>query len=257
MTSPADPHTRCYWHINGSTDTLLDRLAVAELCKGWPVYRDASEWKNYRSLFADDAIVWTTWSGPRHIDDFIEISKAGKAQGVFIMHRECGTLVELNPARSRAIGKMKATITHRFKFDSATCTASNGSDGGGVTTPLLAQPAEFDVDCDCRFIFFCEKDAATGEWKAKYVKLFYEKDKVVPVDGHTAPRFSAEELARIPEGYKYLGAAQARLGYQIDLDLPTAGGELWARMYGEMEKWLDGKRVDLDWERAEKNGQRQ
>ncbi|KAK4129928.1 hypothetical protein BT67DRAFT_430690 [Trichocladium antarcticum] len=233
MTSPTDPHTTCYSHINGSADELLDRLAVSELCKGWPVYRDASEWKNYRSLFTEDATVWTTWSGPRHVDDFIAISKAGKENGVFIMHRECGTLAELSPEHRRAIGKMKATITHRFQFQPSAAAAS---------------VCEFDVDCDCRFIFFCEKDAATGQWKAKYVKLFYEKDKVVPVDGHTAPRFTRDELGLYPQGYRYLGAAQARLGYEIDLELPTASGCLWDRMYGEMEKWLEGAEVDLFWE---------
>ena len=28
---------------------------------------------NYRDLFTDTAKVWTTWSGPLHIDDFIAI----------------------------------------------------------------------------------------------------------------------------------------------------------------------------------------
>ncbi len=60
MTSPADPHTKGYSHINGGHDELLDRLAVSELCKGWPVYRDASEWQNYRDLFTEDATVWTS-----------------------------------------------------------------------------------------------------------------------------------------------------------------------------------------------------
>ncbi|KAK5655331.1 hypothetical protein OQA88_5898 [Cercophora sp. LCS_1] len=226
MTSPLDPHTKTYSHINGTVDELLDRLAVAELCKGWPVYRDASEWQNYRSLFTEDGTVWTTWSGPRHVDDFISISKAGKSAGVFIMHRECGTLAELAPSGVRAIGKMKATITHRFTFPES----------------------QFDVDCDCRFIFFCEK--TPQGWKAKYVKLFYEKDKVVPVDGYTAPRFEAAELEKYPMGYRYLGAAQAKLGYEIDVHLPTPyDGALWDRMYGEMEKWLDGKDVDLFWEK--------
>jgi len=162
------------------------------------------------------------------VDDFISISKEGKTKGVFIMHRECGTLTELSPGGARAIGKMKATITHRF------VSAEDQS--------------QYDVDCDCRFIFFCEKTEARG-WKAKYVKLFYDKDKVVPVDGYTAPKFEAAELASYPEGYKFLGAAQARLGYEIDVHLPTPrDDDMWKRMYGEMEKWLDGREVDLFWE---------
>ena len=145
------------------------------------------------------------------------------------MHRECGTLAELGSSPDRAIGKMKATITHRFTFPES----------------------QFDVDCDCRFIFFCERQTPEqgGGWKAKYVKLFYEKDKVVPDDGHTAPRFEPAELAKYPQGYCYLGAAQARLGYDIDICLPTPfNSGLWDRMYGEMEKWLDGKETDLFWE---------
>ncbi|KAK4443266.1 hypothetical protein QBC34DRAFT_311388 [Podospora aff. communis PSN243] len=228
VTSAVDPHTKMYSHINGSAAQLLDRLAVAELCKGWPVYRDASEWGNYRDLFTEDGTVWTTWSGPRHISDFISISQAGKKAGVFIMHRECGTLAELSKAHpNRAVGKMKATITHRFTFPES----------------------QFDVDCDCRFIFFAQRDPESGEWKARYVKLFYEKDKVVPVDGRTAPVFEKEELERYPAGYCYLGAAQARLGYEIDVCLPTPfNGGLYERMYGEMEKWLGGEEVDLFWE---------
>lgn len=202
------------------------------------------------------------------MDDFIAISKAGKEKGVFIMHRECGTLAELSPQHGRAIGKMKATITHRFKFSSPSPpAAANGSTrpnghAAAASTPDDPDPAapdapddvaEFDVDCDCRFIFFCTKDGhqqqqQPQQWKAKYVKLFYEKDKVVPVDGRRAPRFTPDELARYPEGYRFLGAAQARLGYDIDLRLPTAGGPLWDRMYAEMEKWLDGAEVDLFWE---------
>jgi len=62
VTSPNDPHTKLYSHINGSAAQLLDRLAVAELCKGWPVYRDASEWANYQDLFTEDGTVWTSES---------------------------------------------------------------------------------------------------------------------------------------------------------------------------------------------------
>lgn len=91
------------------------------------------------------------------------------------MHRECGTLVELNLSALRAVGKMKATITQRFKI--------------GENSSVGLEPVIFDVDCDCRFHFFCFLDSDTNAWKVKYVKLIYEKDKLVPVDGKACPGF--------------------------------------------------------------------
>ncbi|KAI0097170.1 hypothetical protein F4814DRAFT_453697 [Daldinia grandis] len=239
MTTPDDPQTKVYSHINGRESDILARLAVAELCKGWPIYRDASEWKNFRSLFSDDACVWTTWSKRQPIDSFIQKSKEGKSNGDFIMHRECGTLVELNLSTLRAVGKMKATITQRFKI---------GENGGVELEPVI-----FDVDCDCRFHFFCFRDSDTNAWKVKYVKLIYEKDKLVPVDGKTSPGFLKDALDRYPEGYKYLGAAQSILGHDIDASLPTIQGPESRslniprlELYKKIEQWLDGAEdVDL------------
>lgn len=188
------------------------------------------------------------------------MSKAGKISGAFIQHRECGTLVELNRPNGRAIGKMKATITQRFV----------GPEG-----------FEYDVDCDCRFIFFCvrtneidsgsrssdlgfdtgmphqaqigsepkPKSRRASAWKAQFVKLIYEKDRIVPVDGHTVPSFSREALEKYPVGYQYLGAAQAGLGYKIDGELVTLRDRATReRMYDCMEKWLAGKDPQLLWE---------
>jgi hypothetical protein len=141
------------------------------------------------------------------------------------MHREAGTLVDLNLPRNRAVGKMKTTITQRFNLD-------------GVC---------FDIDCDNTFIFFClRKDE---EWKAKYYKVFYAKDKVVPVNGFSVPKFSNDELNKYPEGYRYLGAAQAKLGHMIDMALPTFRNEYFSKMYEAIEDWLDGKEIDLFWEK--------
>ncbi|KAK1597100.1 catabolic 3-dehydroquinase [Colletotrichum navitas] len=215
-----DPHTRQYSHIGGNPTELLDRLAVSELCKGWPTCRLT--------------LTHTAWSGAQLIDDFIRISVKGKKIGDFIMHRECGTLVELNRAANRAVGKMKATITQRFKH----------RDG-----------FEYDVDCDCRFIFFCKKEKVDDDvqdsygyghghrdWRAAFVKLVYEKDKVVPVDGTSAPAFADEVLARYPTGYKYLGAAQSTLGYDIDAKLVTGQDlESCDKMYRSIESWLAGE----------------
>lgn len=129
---------------------------------------------------------------------------------------------------------MKATITQRF-HDPATS-------------------ATYDVDCDCRFLFFCLREDSGGAdntiaWKVRFVKLVYEKDRVVPVDGRRAPVFDDAELARYPEGYRYLGAAQARLGYPVEARLPTPrDADMWGRMYGAMEAWLAGEEVSLLWD---------
>lgn len=158
------------------------------------------------------------------MDEFIEISKQGKADGAFIQHRENGTVVELNPDLQRAVGKMKATITQRFR----------GQDGAG-------RPVVYDVDCDCRFLFFCLRDASHGgQWRAKFVKLIYEKDRLCPVDGKTMPVLPAAELAKYPEGYKYLGASQASLGHEVHRHLATLDERCWGRMYSCMESWLEG-----------------
>ncbi|PYH45143.1 uncharacterized protein BP01DRAFT_357076 [Aspergillus saccharolyticus JOP 1030-1] len=154
------------------------------------------------------------------IDEFIEVSKKGRRNGDHIMHRENGTLVELNSETGRAVGKMKATITQRFDFDGVEC----------------------DVECDCRFIMWCQKDSAG--WKVHYKRLFYEKDKILPVDGKNVPDFTAEELKPYPYGYRYLGAAQARLGHKIKLDLPTMeDNDKFRGMYEAMEKWLRGEDI--------------
>ncbi|KAL2842641.1 hypothetical protein BJX68DRAFT_278345 [Aspergillus pseudodeflectus] len=217
-------------HINGTPEEILDRHCIAELARGWPVYRDSSEWTHYRDCFAEEGgYIFTTWSGGMPIDDFIQTSIDGRAKGDFIMHRENGTLVDLNPRTARAVAKMKATITQRFH------STDHGDD------------IEYDVECDCRFIVFCKKVSATPgppAWKIKYIKLIYEKDRVVPVDGATVPRFDKGELERFPYGYRYLGASQARLGHEVLTDLPVLNNEGFFRMYEAMDKWLKGEDIE-------------
>lgn len=148
----------------------------------------------------------------------------GRANGDFIAHRENGTLANVNLSKDRGVGKMKATITQRF----------------------ILQGVPIDIDCDCRFIF-CRVE--NNEWKVQYVKLFYEKDKVVPVDGKTVPDFPKEELEKYTPGYQYLSIAQHSLGHPILNDLPDANNEGFTAMYKAMADWIEGKDVHLFWEK--------
>ena len=83
--------------------------------------------------------------------DFIAASQKGMDNGAFIMHRCHGISTDINLEATRAITKMKATITQRFDLD-------------GV---------EADAESDCRFCFFWLKE--NGEWRARYVRHWYEK----------------------------------------------------------------------------------
>lgn len=116
------------------------------------------------------------WSGGLQIDDFVDISIKGRANGDAIAHRENGTLAEVNLAKGRGVAKMKATITQRFNLH-------------GIPV---------DIDCDCRFIFFCKM--TENGWKARWAKLVYEKDKLIPVDGKTVPEIPQAELDKYTEG---------------------------------------------------------
>lgn len=96
------------------------------------ICRDACEWTNFESLFHPDAVVYTTWSGRIPYADFIASSKQSLANGAFIMHRCHGITTDINHDMTRAVTKMKATITQRFTIDGC----------------------EVDAESDCRFCFF-------------------------------------------------------------------------------------------------------
>lgn len=81
---------------------------------------------------------------------------------------------------------------------------------------------------------------------------FYERDKLVPVNGKDVPVFSEKELAKYTEGYKYLSACQATLGHGIMNGLPNANNEGFYKLYDAMARWMEGEDVELrGWESSE------
>ena len=194
---------------------------------------DACEWDNLMSIFHPNAYIYTSWTGRTLYTDFIDASKAGMDKGVFIMHRVHGTTTDINVAATRAVTKMKATITQRFEF------------GDGI---------EADAESDCRFVFFWTKDPATGNWGANYVRHFYEKDKLIPVDPNRIPVIDANKVKEYPVGYRYLAYCQEKtMGVHIIRDLPghrregqnTANGQKHDLVYEQIKQWMDGQDIDF------------
>lgn len=209
---------------NGPDDLALERFKLRELAEGWPMYRDAREWTNFRSLFHPGAFVYTTWTGRMSIEDFIKASQDGMDKGASGMHRIHGSSVDL--AGTRAVVKMKATITQRFELP------PNG--------------ALVDAECDCRFCMFFEKDTL-GKWGARYVRHFYEKDKLIAVDPRHIPEIDDEKLNVFPVGYRYLAYCQEACmpGIQVKRDMPGARGEEHDQLLRQAKDWLDGKEMEV------------
>ncbi|KAI9710356.1 MAG: Vacuolar protease A [Bogoriella megaspora] len=217
---------------NGPDHLALERLKLRELAEGWPCYRDSCEWANFASIFHPGAYVYTTWSGRVSYTDFISMSQAGMDKGSFIMHRCHGTTTDVSLNATRAVTKMKATITQRFILDDC----------------------EVDAEADCRFIFFFSKNDE-GTWGAQYVRHFYEKDKLLPVDPTRVPKINQEKLKQYPRSYKFLAYCQeVALGINVLKDLPghridvandTVNGQKHDLMYWHAKTWLEGGDIDF------------
>ncbi|KAJ7261880.1 putative pathogenesis associated protein Pep2 [Mycena rebaudengoi] len=209
---------------NGPADLAIERFKLRELAEGWPMYRDAREWENFRSIFHPGAFVYTTWTGRISIEDFIAVSQAGMDSGASIMHRVHGSSVDL--AGTRAVVKMKATITQRFS--------------------LPPNNTLVDAESDCRFCMFFEKDDS-GKWGARFVRHFYEKDKLIPVDPRFVPVIDDEKLSVFPGGYRYLAYCQEATmpGIKVKRDMPGVRGEEHDKLLRQVKAWLDGADVEI------------
>lgn len=155
--------------------------------------------------------------------------------GAFIMHRVHGSTTDITPDARRAVTKMKATITQRF----------------------VVQGCEVDAEADCRFCFFWEKtdmreEGQGEEWRARFVRHWYEKDKLIAVNPGKVPQLDEEKLALYPPGYRYLAYCQElTMGVTVLKDMPGhrrdggANGEKHDLLYWQCKKWLDGEEVDI------------
>ena len=159
------------------------------------------------------------------------------------MHRCHGLTTDINTTATRAVTKMKATITQRFTIDGC----------------------EVDAESDCRFCFFwvnTRSDAPVGrnngEWKARYVRHWYEKDKLIPVNSSKVPVLDEGKLAEFPSGYRHLAYCQEKtMGVTVLKNMPghrrekgveggnKVAGEKHDELYWQCKRWVEGEDFEI------------
>lgn len=195
---------------------MSDALEIRELVEQWAICRDSGDWERFRAVWHDDGVMMATWfQGP--VDEFVEVSKAGWARGVRILHFLGGALVDA--AGDRAIAQTKMTISQRAAVHDVEC----------------------DVVCTGRFYDFFER--RTGRWGLVHRQPIYERDRLDPVDPSIELQLDAELLSEFPGGYRHLAYAQTLIGYDVKRDMPELTGEAVEALYRDGAAWLRGEDV--------------
>ena len=189
----------------------IERLTIRETIENWAVWRDAADWERFATLWHPDGRMMATWfqgSGR----EFIEVTKAGWANGVSILHFLGGTSIEVNG--SRAVAQTKMTISQRGEVEGTLC----------------------DVVCTGRFYdFFAKVD---DRWLLLLRQPIYEKDRLDPVRPDARPVLDAALLAEFPSGYRHLAYMQTRIGYKVKRDMPTLTGTEVEALYARGRRYL-------------------
>jgi hypothetical protein len=200
-----------------SAAAMLNRLAIREVVENWVLFRDAGNWERFRGVWHDDGYMMATWFQGTAAD-FAAVSREGMEKGVSILHFLGGSAIDVR--RSRAVAQTKMTITQRAPVHDVLC----------------------DVVCAGRFYDFFEK--RRGRWAIVLRRLFYEQDRLDPVDPSKTVALDAALLGRFPPGYRHLAYLQSRLGFDVKTNMPGLTGPDADALYGHGEKWLAGRPMD-------------
>ncbi|CAG9950591.1 unnamed protein product [Clonostachys rosea f. rosea IK726] len=211
------PHGASRNNRSGTDADALERFKIREICEGYPLYRDVSEWENFRSLFHDDAYVATSMSEGRIVDHIALMQGHKENFPFYVIHHVLGQSVEVQ--NNRAASQMKVFIVIRQDID-------------GV-----------EVECEvaARMFFLLEK--RSGQWGISFFTVLYESDKVIPVNpSNGSVNIPEEETRKFPSGYRYLCWCEAKLGFKPKLDLNSHGPERDI-LYAKVKDWLEGRKV--------------
>jgi len=192
---------------------MTDRTAIRDLLENWVLWRDAGLWDRFRTLWHDDGWMMATWTqGP--VDMFIDISKAGFARGVRILHFLGGTTIDMQG--NRAVAQTRMTIEQRAPIHGVMC----------------------DVVCTGRFYDLLEKRG--GVWGMVLRQPIYERDRLDRLDPDEPLVLDKALLAGFPEGYRHIAYLQTQIGYTVKRDMPGLVGPELERLYAHGAAWLAG-----------------
>jgi hypothetical protein len=192
---------------------ILDRLAIREVLENWAVYRDAGDWERFKTVWHQDGYMTATWFQGT-AGEFIKASREGMEKGVNILHFLGGIAIDI--AGNRAISQTKMTIAQRAPVQGVLC----------------------DVLCTGRFYDFLEK--RNGKWGIVLRRVFYEKDRMDPVDPSAIVKLDPKLLAQFPVGYQHLGYLQSSLGFKVKTTMPGLKGPEADALYAHGRSWLAG-----------------
>jgi hypothetical protein len=195
-------------------EDLVEKLAIREVIENWAIWRDSGDWERFRTVWHDDGYMMATWFQGTG-EEFIRVTREGWQRGVSILHFLGGSSIDLRG--QRAIAQTKMTISQRAP----------------VHDVLV------DVLCTGRFYDFFEKRG--GRWGIVLRRLFYEKDRMDPVDPSKTLALDPKILAQYPEGYRHLAYLQQSIGYNVRKDMPGLKGPEADALYAKGEKWLAGE----------------
>lgn len=194
-------------------DNLQARIEVRELIDAWILFRDGGEYDRLAELWHPDGFIITTWC-EASAHDFGERSRRAWEAGVKVFHTVNGSHVEVDGDRAFALTKMQ--IIQRAPLN-------------GVLV---------DVTCQGRFCDAFEKH--DGRWSLLSRQAIYEGDRLAPVEVGARVEIDAEMLATFPEGYRYLGYLQTKVGLPVNKNLPGARGPETVELLARMRRWLAG-----------------
>ena len=193
-----------------TTNQWAAKAEITELIQRWAYSRDNGKWQELGETFVEDGTIAVTWFTGKHAD-FVRASQARHGKS-FNRHIMLGTLAHIGEQRAWAESHVMM-IGH-------------------------AEMHQVAVRWTCYFRFIDLLAHDGGRWRVRQRNAVYDMDCLEPdTEGATIP-FKADELARFPRGYRYLGYRLSQQGLNVPLDLPTAGSEAEERLREQAEDWV-------------------